>query len=196
MNSETTSARTTENNADLLPQQWGWLLALGVLMLISGTIGMYMSFWVTLATVMLFGGFAIVGGALQMVEGIAVREEKWIGRLQHFAIALLYLALGVVIFLNPVGASAGLTLAIAGLFMAIGITRIAWGLQCRKKEGSWVAHVIFGLVNLLLAGLIIMQWPVSGLWVIGMLVSIELIFNGWLMVVTALAAKKAQSAKA
>lgn len=34
------------------------------------------------------------------------------------------------------------------------------------------------------------QWPVSGLWVIGLFISIEMIFAGWSHIMIALAAKR------
>ena len=42
--------------------------------------------------------------------------------------------------------------------------------------------------------MIVLQWPVSGLWVIGLFVAIELILNGWSYVFVALAARKAAEA--
>jgi uncharacterized membrane protein HdeD (DUF308 family) len=52
-----------------------------------------------------------------------------------------------------------------------------------------------GLVSILLGAMIVLQWPVSGLWVIGLFVAIELILNGWSYVFVALAARKAGRAE-
>jgi uncharacterized membrane protein HdeD (DUF308 family) len=49
-----------------------------------------------------------------------------------------------------------------------------------------------GIVSILLGGIIVLQWPVSGLWVIGLFVAIELILNGWSYVFVAFAARKAR----
>jgi uncharacterized membrane protein HdeD (DUF308 family) len=43
---------------------------------------------------------------------------------------------------------------------------------------DWGWHALNGLITLLLGILVLAQWPVSGLWVIGMFVGIALIFNG------------------
>jgi hypothetical protein len=40
------------------------------------------------------------------------------------------------------------------------------------------------------------QWPASGLWVIGLLVGIQLLFTGWALVMLALAAKRWRRAMA
>ena len=47
--------------------------------------------------------------------------------------------------------------------------------------------VISHIVTLILGGIIISQWPVSGLWVIGLFIAIDLIISGWGYVALALA---------
>lgn len=46
-----------------------------------------------------------------------------------------------------------------------------------------------------MGAMIIAQWPVSGLWVIGLFVAIERIFNGWSYLFVAVAARKAGKAE-
>jgi uncharacterized membrane protein HdeD (DUF308 family) len=50
--------------------------------------------------------------------------------------------------------------------------------------------LLHGVVNLLLGLLIWRQWPLSGLWVIGLFIGIDLLFNGWSLVMLGLAARK------
>jgi len=51
---------------------------------------------------------------------------------------------------------------------------------------DWGWHALNGVITLLLGILILAQWPVSGLWVIGLFVGIELIFYGGAWIVLAL----------
>ena len=51
----------------------------------------------------------------------------------------------------------------------------------------WGWPLASGILNVLLGLLIWAQWPLSGLWVIGLFVGIELIFSGWMWVMIALA---------
>jgi uncharacterized membrane protein HdeD (DUF308 family) len=46
-------------------------------------------------------------------------------------------------------------------------------------------------VSLLLGLLVYKQWPESGLWVIGLFVGIELIFNGWAWIMLSLCVRQA-----
>ncbi len=167
-------ADQTNSMADELPKKWGWLLALGILMIILGTIGMFVSVWVTLATVLVFGAFALAGGIFQLIQAFKAKEEKWAGRLPHFLIAAIYILMGIVIIIDPVAAGLGITLAIAALLVAIGVTRIVYAFKCRKQNWRWVLPLVFGVIDLILGFIIIFNWPISGLWVIGLFVSIEM----------------------
>jgi uncharacterized membrane protein HdeD (DUF308 family) len=172
-----------------LKKNWGWLLALGIVSIVLGTIGLYMTFALTLATVLFFGALILVGGALQLVQTFSCKG--WKSVLGHVLIALLYIAAGILILKDPVLASGVLTLMLAGILIAVGVIRISMAFQLRKAVSGWYWTLISGIVSVLLGGMIVVEWPVSGLWVIGLFVAIELIFNGWSYVFVALAARKA-----
>ncbi len=182
-------ADQTNYVAEELPKKWGWLLALGILMIILGTIGLFMSVWVTLATVLVFGGFALAGGVFQIIQAFKAKEEKWAGRLPQLLIAIIYILMGIIIIFDPVAAGLGITLAIAALLVAIGVTRIVYAFKCRKQQWRWVLPLVFGIIDLILGFIIIVNWPISGLWVIGLFVSIEMIMNGWFMAFLAFVVK-------
>ncbi|WP_457574583.1 HdeD family acid-resistance protein [Desulfolithobacter sp.] len=190
IDSQKIQAQVVVVDLEELPRKWGWLLALGLLMLAAGTIGLYMTVAVTLVTVLFYGGLIMAGGILLLLHSIRAKEEKWHGRLGHVLLALLYLLAGVFIMINPVAASAALTLLLAALFMAMGILRITYGFRCRSKGWKWLAPMIAGLIDMVFALVIAFSWPISGLWVIGLFVSIEMLMNGWILTFTALAARK------
>lgn len=177
-----------------LKRNWGWLLALGIVLIVLGTIGLYMTLAFTLATVLFFGALILVGGFFQLIQAFSCKG--WKSVLGHVLIALLYIAAGIVIIDDPVLASGVLTLALAGILIAVGVIRISMAFQLKKAVSGWYWTLLSGIVSILLGGMIILQWPVSGLWVIGLFVAIELIFNGWSYVFVALAARKAGDAGA
>jgi uncharacterized membrane protein HdeD (DUF308 family) len=173
-----------------LSRNWGWLLAFGILSILLGTIGLGMTFGLTLVSVVFFGALLIVGGTLQVVD--AFKCLGWKGTLWHVLIGVLYIAGGLLIVIDPVLASATLTLALAAILIAVGVTRIIMAIQHRAESG-WIWLALSGLVSGVLGVMIITQWPVSGMWVIGLFVAIELIFNGWAYLFIALAARRAGS---
>jgi uncharacterized membrane protein HdeD (DUF308 family) len=171
-----------------LSRNWGWLLAFGVLSIILGTIGLGMTFGLTLVSVVFFGVLLILGGTFQLVD--AFKCKGWKGTLWHILIALLYIAGGLLIVVDPLLASATLTLALAGILIAVGLTRVIMAVQHRVHKG-WIWLLLSGLVSIALGAMIIAKWPMSGMWVIGLFVAIELIFNGWAYLFIALAARRA-----
>jgi len=177
-----------------LPLNWKWLLALGVFMLLAGTLGLGMSVAITIASMLFFALLIGTGGILQIAQGIQAKEQKWSGRIYHFIIGLLYIFTAGLIYWDPVAASEGMTIVLAALFTAIGITRIFNAIRCKQNEWRWLLPVLLGLIDIALAVFIIIGWPATGLWVIGLFVSIELIMNGWFLTLIALRVKRAKTA--
>ncbi len=167
-------------------KKWGWFLAIGIIMLVLGTIGIGATFALTLTTVTFFGFLILIGGGFQLVD--AFRYKGW-PLVSNLLIALLYLSVGYIMVSNPLLASATLTLFIAWALIAIGIMRTIVAFQMKGLRG-WVWTLLSGIAAIVLGMMILNNWPVSGLWVIGMFVAIELIFNGWGMIMLGLAAKK------
>ncbi|MGD2055219.1 MAG: HdeD family acid-resistance protein [Gammaproteobacteria bacterium] len=169
-------------------KHWGWLLALGILFILLGTIGLGLSFVLTLTTVLLFGVLIAIGGVVQLVQ--AFRFKGWGSIFWHVLIGLLYLIAGVLIITDPVLASTVFTAMIAWILVAVGVLRLFMAVQMRGTNG-WGWTLLGGLVSIALGVMILAQWPASGLWVIGLFVAIEMIVNGWSCVLIALAARRA-----
>ena len=174
-----------------LGRNWGWMLALGILFIVMGTIALGMPVAMTLATVIFFGALLLVGGVFQIID--AVKCKGWKGVLWHVLIGLLYIAAGVIIFRDPGMSSLTLTAMLGGVIIGVGILRIVLGLQM-KPEGGWGWLVFAGVISILLGVIILAKWPVSGLVVIGILVGVEMIIHGWSYIFLALAAKRARKA--
>ncbi len=189
-NEEKISTKIVVVDLEELPRKWGWLLALGILMLVTGTMGLAMSVAMTMITVMFFGAIILVSGTFSLVQTIFAGEELWRGRLTHVFLALLYIGAGALILANPAAVSAVLTLLLGGVFLAMGVTRIMYGLRLRKLGWKWVMPVVIGVLDIIFALILAFSWPISGLWVIGVFVSVELLMYGWMLTFTALAVRK------
>lgn len=176
-----------------MKKNWGWLLALGILFVILGIIGLGMTVVLTMASVLLFGILILIGGGVQLVN--AFKCKGWKGVLWHLVMAVLYLAAGVVVIVDPVVASLVFTLMLAGVFILVGIVRIVMAVQMKGFK-NWILPLVGGIISIGLGIVIVAGWPISGLWVIGLFVAIELIVNGWSYIFIALAARQAEKAPA
>ena len=153
----------------------GWLAAVGILFILLGVVGLGTATLMTLATVLFFGALAIIGGIVQLLQSFTShgRRNKVVGGV----IGALYVVAGLLIFYNPVASSMVLTLFLAGTLIALGAARIAFSMQYRNNV-YWTWSMISGVISIVLGALIIAQWPITSLWVIGLFVSLEMIFHG------------------
>lgn len=88
---------------------------------------------------------------------------------------------GVIMIAKPVLGLASLTMVLAAYFVADGIVELIAAFKVKPVKG-WGWMLFGGILSLVLAGMIVYEWPVSGLWAIGVLVGVRLIFAGWSMI--------------
>lgn len=173
-----------------LSENWGWLLALGVVFVLLGTIGLGMSAFLTLVSVLYFGIMLVIGGAAQMIH--AFKGKGWRGVMPSAITGVLYLVAGISVIQNPLAASALLTLMLALALIGIGFARIWMAVQYRGTS-QWIWPLLGGLITALFGIVILSRWPVSGLRVIGLLIAIDLVLNGWSCIALALAARSVRA---
>lgn len=170
---------------DDLKRSWGWFLGLGLFLIILGTIALGSSVLMTLASVVLFGCLLIAGGSLAIAH--AFLRKRWGGFFLDLFIGILYDAGGFFLVAHPEEAAITLTLLIALFLLIGGLLRIFVALTVPLHHRGWL--LLNGIVTLLMGILIWRQWPLSGLWVIGLFVGIDMIFYGWSLVMLGLTAK-------
>jgi uncharacterized membrane protein HdeD (DUF308 family) len=171
---------------------WLPFLLAGAIMVALGTfvIGWACLTSMTVVAVWLFGSFLIVGGIAEILT--ALWAGKWSGRLVHLLIGAMYLVIGFIFMTEPKDSAVRLTLIIAIFLIVSGVIRIVASLaENLPGRGSMLLN---GVVTLVLGVLIYRQWPESALWVIGLFIGIEMLFNGWTWVFLSLAARKRSKA--
>ena len=170
-----------------LKRHWGWLLALGILFVLLGSLGLVMTVGLTLVSVLFLGILILIGGVSQIID--AFKSRQWSSFIWHALIAVFYLLAGGVMLYDPFLASTAITALLAALLIFIGIARIMMAVNHRHSKG-WGWLILAGVLAIVLGVLILMQWPWSGLWVIGLFIAIDLLMNGWTYIVLALAIRQ------
>lgn len=173
-----------------LQKRSGWFLGLGIVLVILGTIALGSSMIFTLASMVFIGSLLVAGGILQVAHAFLTR--RWGGFFVDLLIGVLNIVVGLLIAGHPTAVAAALTLLIAVFLILGGIFRIALALAIRFHHVFWL--VLHGVVSVALGVLILQEWPVSGLWVIGTFIGVDMIFNGWTLVMLGLAARKLPAA--
>lgn len=165
---------------------WLWWFIFGLLLIISGIVFLASPVVTSLASVVVLGSLLMFAGVVHLICAFLERgaDNFWV----HVLIAALTLVVGILMLTNPTVTLVTLTLLIAALFLSIGLFRMISSVVARFRGWGWV--LLNGVISFILGILIIMHWPASSLWVIGLFIAIDLIFAGWTLIMIALLLKK------
>ena len=169
-----------------LQRKWGWLFGLGILLTLLGIAAIGASMFVTLATMVFVGSLMLVGGILQTLHAIAMRG--WSGFYIDLMAGVLSTVIGLMIVAHPGATAVALTLLIAVMLILGGIFRIVIASAVSYQNRLWL--FLHGVINLLLGIMIWHDWPLSGQWVIGLFIGIDMVFNGWSLIMLSMAVKR------
>jgi uncharacterized membrane protein HdeD (DUF308 family) len=166
-------------------QNWSWFLALGILLIVLGCAIIGTSFYKTLLSIVLLGCFLIAGGVIQIIQAVLAR--RWSGLFLSLALGLIYIIAGFLCVLQPYTTAITLTFWIAVFCFVVGLYKMAASAIIRFE--NWIWFFVGGLIIFLLGFIIYNNWPLSGLWVIGLFIGIDMILSGLIWVGLALEAR-------
>ncbi|MCL5874960.1 MAG: HdeD family acid-resistance protein [Candidatus Dependentiae bacterium] len=163
-----------------------WYLMLGISLVVIGGLAIVFSVASTLFSVMYLGLILFIFG---FIEGFkAFKINRWGSFFLHLFLGALYVIAGLFIVAYPALNAVTLTLMLAIFLVISGIFKIIFSLMSDIPHKSWL--LFNGILTLILGILIWMQWPVSGLWVIGTLIGIDAMITGWTWIILAMKIKE------
>jgi len=168
-------APTIPGGVEALRENWGWLLALGLVLIVLGVLALGSSVLVTQVWAVLLGVVLLIGGVLQIVQMVSARG--WRGGLWHLAAGVLYAVAGGLLIAEPLVGAAWLTLFLAAFFLVDGVFKVVMAFQLRDHP-NWGWLLLDGVVLVALGVLLWSEWPASGLFAIGLFIGIQMIFTG------------------
>jgi uncharacterized membrane protein HdeD (DUF308 family) len=105
--------------------------------------------------------------------------------------AILAIGAGIILLAAPAQGTYALTLVVGVYFLAEGVASIMYALEHRRELSErWSWMLIAGIVDIVIAFIIIAGLPGSALWALGLLVGINLLFGGASLIGMALAARQ------
>jgi uncharacterized membrane protein HdeD (DUF308 family) len=158
-----------------LGHRWGGYFALGALLIVLGIFASSYAYYTTVASVMVFGWVLVLAGVTLSV--LSVMSGKWSGFLLALAAGILSLIAGIMVLRAPLSGAATLTLLIAMFFGVTGIFRAVSSIVMQFPNWGW--SLLSGIVSIVLAGLLVGNWPQVSLWFLGLYVGIDLIVHGF-----------------
>ena len=139
------------------------------------------------AVVIVIGSILLVTGIVQFLRGLG--EESWSSKLLGMVLGVITAICGLAVLAHPLFGLTMLTLVLAIFFVIEGIWKIVISFSYRPAPG-WTAMLASGILGFLLGFIIWRQWPLSGMWAVGILIGVDLLVTGISTVVLAMTIKR------
>jgi uncharacterized membrane protein HdeD (DUF308 family) len=176
-----------------LRKHWVAYLIEGILLVLLGVAAIVLPNWATLTVTIFLGWLFLFSGIAGLVTTFWLRQAP--GFWWSLLSAILSIVVGFLLIGWPISGAISLTLVLIAYFVLEGVFSIMFGLEHKRLlSGRWGWLVVNGVIDLVLAAIIIYGFPNTAVWVLGLLVGIDLIFGGMALAALALAAHEGKSA--
>ena len=164
---------------EYLQKHWKLFFAEGIFFVILGTLAIIVPHMFTLGIILFLGWLLLLGGIFQIIRAVCIITMP--GFSLWFVIGLLQIVIGYFLVNEPAQGSLTITLLLTLFFAIEGLTKIYFALMMRPlSQWGWV--FFSGFTALFLAIVVWMGWPQTGLWVLGLLLGVNMIFLGWSLI--------------
>ncbi len=176
--------------ATSLSAHWRFFLAEGIVLVILGLGAVLIPPLATLAIEVLIGWILLASGIVGLISTFRMRGAP--GFWWSLLSAVAAVVAGVVLLAWPLSGAISLTIILTVFLFIEGFASIMLALSHRGGFSSrWGLLLFSGIVDLVLAGIIVMGLPGTAAWAIGLLVGINMVFGGSALVGMALHARRA-----
>jgi len=167
-----------------------WLLFLieGIVLLILGAAAILLPALATLTFTILVGWLFLISGLVGLATTLWMRLAP--GFWWSLFSALIAIVAGILLLIRPLTGALSLTLVLGAFFVLEGIASIMYAIAHRNQlTDRWGWMLVSGIIDLIIAGIIIAGLPGTATWALGLLVGVNLLFGGAAMIAIALAAR-------
>ena len=187
-----TNTPTTEQiqsaMAASLREHWVLFLVEGIILVILGLAAIVVPPIATLAVELLFGWLFLISGIAGLITTFLMRQAP--GFWWSLVSAILGIAAGIVLLLWPLSGVVTLTLVLIVFFTIEGVASIMFALEHKGElSGRWGWMLASGIIDLILAAIILAGLPGTAAWALGLLVGINMLFGGSALIGMALHAR-------
>lgn len=162
------------SSPNLATTSWWGALLLGVVFVAAGLFILGDVVLATVISAIVIGLLLLVASASEVIH--AFSAPHWSGFALRLLVGALYGICGVALIGDPLVASVLLTFVFALALIVSGVVRIFQSFQYWRWSGSLL--LLSGVIGIIAGFVILAKWPVSGLWVLGTLVGIDLLLHG------------------
>lgn len=174
-----------------LHQSWGWLLALGIVLILFGFLILTTPMGVvtaSLTTEIWIAAAMVAAGILQLMHGI--KTGDWSHSSWQILGGAIFILGGVLIFIYP-------TLGLLSITMLVAVTLVAQGITSLMVGGGvgdvgsrrWL--ILSAVISIVAGLLILFDLPSSAGWTLGTIVGAALLLQGVSLTLLALEVRRA-----
>jgi uncharacterized membrane protein HdeD (DUF308 family) len=172
-----------------LHDHWRLFLIEGIVLIVLGSAAILVPPLASLVVSIFLGWVFLVGGIVGLIATFAGRSAP--GFWWSLISALVTIAAGSFLVFWPLSGAVSLTFVLTAFLVADGVLTILFGIDHRRALSQrWIYLVANGVIDLVLAAIIVLALPGSAIWALGLIVGIDLIFGGYSLVAMALTARK------
>lgn len=164
---------TKTTNPDPMKSVRTVLLITGVLLAVLGVAGIFLPGLMSLAIEIFLGWWMIAGGIFWGYFTYQLHSSSFISWLKP----LILIAGGLLLLVYPVSGIAALILLISFYLITDAFSSFGLAMERRPLPG-WFWMILNGVISLTLAMLILVGWPATSVYYLGLFVGISLFFDG------------------
>ena len=171
-------------------EHWKMFLVEGIILTVLGILAIIVPQVATLAVTIFLGWLFLISGVVGLITTF------WMRNVPGFWWALISgvvgIAAGIVLLLWPISGTVSLTLLLIAFFLVEGIVTLMYAFEHRAQlSDRWGWMLVSGIIDLILAAIILVGLPGTAEWALGLLVGINMLFGGTSMIAMAMAARSA-----
>jgi uncharacterized membrane protein HdeD (DUF308 family) len=184
------SDRLERQFASALRENWHLLLIEGIVLALLGAAAIVVPRVATLAVTILLSWVFLISGIVGLITTFMMRQAP--GFWWSLFSAIIAIVAGVLLLGWPVSGALSLTLLLIVFFILEGVATLMYALDHKRElSGRWGLLLASGIVDLILAAILLAGFPGTAAWALGLLVGINMLFGGVALIGLALHARSA-----
>ncbi|MGA2237320.1 MAG: HdeD family acid-resistance protein [Terriglobales bacterium] len=159
-------------------RSWGWFLVFGILLMILGVVCVGKAQTATTFSILALGWVLAISGVVWLVNSFYA--FNWHGFFLYLLNAIIRGVTGYLLIRHPDAGAEGVTMLLAALFIVGGLFRAVGSSVIQFPRWGWMMFA--GLVSIGLGIYLLVTWPMSSTYFVGIAIGVDLIFDGGALV--------------
>jgi len=155
-------------------KSWGWFLVGGILLTVLGVVCIGKAQTATTFSILALGWVLMIRGVVWLINSFYAFSGQ--GFFLYLLNAIIRGATGYLLIRHPNAGAEGVTMVLAALFIVGGLFRGIGAGVIQFPRWGWT--VFSGLVSFALGVYLLATWPAASTYFIGIVIGVDLIFDG------------------